>query len=179
MKKLTLIVVSLLVAAMLCACGGNGEGTTNTTGSNSTQDTAPNNAPSTTPVGYLCSHNGVQMGVNSAAEDILSKLGEPSEKDTTASCAFGGEDTIYTYQDFEVSTNNELGYEQIYSIYLSSDNAYTEEGICIGATVDEVKTVYGDPAEEIETCLTYRKDGMTLSFNINNGVVSSIRYNYN
>lgn len=179
MKKLTLIVAALLVAAMLCACGGNNDSNNTTTDPGTTQNTAPSDTPNTTPVGYLFTHNNVQMGVNMAAADVLSKLGEAQDKDTTASCAFGGEDTIYTYADFEISTNNELGYEQIYSIYLSSDNAYTEEGICIGATADEVKTVYGDPAEEIETCLTYRKDGMTLSFNLNNGVVSSIRYNYN
>lgn len=177
MKKLTLIVLVLMMVAMLCACGGNDEGSTNTTGN--TQDTAPNGTPNTTPVGYLFTHNDVQMGVNIAADKILGQLGEPQDTDTTASCAFGGEDTIYSYADFEITTNNELGYELIYDIYLKSDNAYTEEGVTLGATPEQVKEVYGTPAKEIETCLTYNKDGMTLSFNLDNGVVSSIRYNYN
>lgn len=183
MKKLTLIVLALMMIAMLCACGSSNEGTNNnTTAANqtneNTQGTAPtDNTGSTVPTGYLFTYNNVQFGVDIRADEVLAKLGDYTDKATSASCAFGGDDTVYYYSSIQVSTNNELGYDRIYSIYLEDDLVSTEEGICVGSTAEQVKAAYGDPTEEITTCLTYEKDGMALSFNLSDGVVSSILYN--
>jgi hypothetical protein len=113
-----------------------------------------------------------------AADEVLSKLGTPKDQYTSESCAFGGEDTVYYYSSIQVSTNNELGYERIYSIYLEDDLVSTEKGICVGNTADDVKSAYGEPgANSTDACLIYEKDGMTLSFNLTDGVVSTILYN--
>lgn len=176
MKKLTLIVLSLVMIAMLCACGGEADTAKNTTPDTTTVNTS--NTPNTTPTGYLFTYNGVQFGVDMAADEVLTKLGTPKDQYTSESCAFGGEDTVYYYSSIQVSTNNEFGYERIYSIYLEDDLVSTEKGICVGSTADQVKTAYGEPgANSTETCLIYEKDSMTLSFNLTDGVVSTILYN--
>lgn len=179
MKKLTLIVLALMIAAMLCACGGNDSGSTDAAKDNNATEntTASNTSVNTTPTGYLFTYNGVQFGVDMAAEDVLAQLGASKDQYTSQSCAFGGEDTVYYYSSIQISTNNELGYERIYSIYLEDDLVSTEKGICVGSTADDVKTAYGEPgADSTDTCLIYEKDSMTLSFNLTDGVVSTILY---
>lgn len=174
MKKLVLIVLTLIMALSLCACGGGDTETTKDGGATN----PPSDDISLTPKGYLFTDNGVQFGVDMAVADVLVKLGEPKDQYTSESCAFGGQDTVYYYNGFQISTNDEEGYERIYSVYLESDLVATEEGICIGDSADKVQSVYGTPGEgSTEANLVYAKDGMTLSFNIKDGAVSSILYN--
>jgi hypothetical protein len=173
MKKLAAIVLALTMVLALCACGG-----TSDTPTTPTTEPQQNNTGNTTPVGYLFTYNGYQFGVDIIADNTLANLGEPKDQYTSESCAFGGEDTVYYYSSIQVSTNNEYGYERIYSIYLEDDLVSTEEGICVGSTADDVKEAYGEPGDKsTATCLIYEKDGMTLNFNMVDGLVSTILYN--
>lgn len=172
MKKFAAIVLALTMVFALCACS-NSSDSGNTGATN-----PPAKEVSTTPCGYLFTYNDYQFGVDMASEAVITALGEPKDKYTSASCAFGGEDTVYYYSSIQISTNNEDGYERIYSIYLEDDLVSTEEGICVGSTADDVKAAYGEPgANSTENCLVYEKDTMTLSFNLTDGVVSTILYN--
>ena len=172
MKRYMLIALALMLALALCACG---EDPTTTEPAGTTNSTV---TPSTTPKGYTFTYNGTQFGVDMAVEGVLTKLGQPKDKYTSKSCAFGGEDTVYYYSSIQISTNNEQGYERIYSIYLEDDLVSTEKNICIGNTVDQVKAAYGEAdAASSDSCLIYSKDGMTLRFNLTDGKVSSILYN--
>lgn len=175
MKKFAAIVLALTLVLALCACGGTPatptEPQSNNNGNNNVEI-------KTEPTGYLFTYNGYQFGVDITAEDVLKALGEPKDKYTSESCAFGGEDTVYYYNSIQISTNNEYGYERIYSIYLEDDLVSTEEDICVGSTVEDVKNTYGDPSpNSTETCLIYEMEGMTLNFNLVDGVVSTILYN--
>ena len=169
MKKIALILLALMMVSLLCACG-------DTATDNSTTTTAPSGV-STTPKGYLFTYNDVQFGVDMTIESVLTKLGEPKDKYTSESCAFGGNDTIYYYPSIQISTNDEYGYDRIYSIYLEDDLVSTEKGISVGSTAEQVKEAYGEPgANSADTVLIYEKDGMALSFNLEDGKVTSIRY---
>ena len=164
MKKFLIIALAAMLVLGLCACT---EGSTGGT-------TAPGNQASS-PVGYRFTYNGYQFGVGMDMKDV--KLGEPLDKAVSESCAFGGQDIVYYYSSIQISTNDEEGYEKIYSIYLEDDLVSTEKGISIGATVDQLKAAYGEPdALSTESSLFYAKDGMKLRFNISNGKVSSIVY---
>lgn len=171
MKKYMLIVLALMMVLSLCACGEDANTTepAGTTGGNVT--------PSTTPKGYTFTYNATQFGVDMAVDSVLTKLGEPKDKAVSASCAFGGEDTVYYYSSIQISTNDEQGYERIYSIYLEDDLVSTEKNICIGNTADQVKAAYGEAdAASSDACLIYSKDGMSLRFNLKDGKVTSILY---
>ncbi|MBQ7415979.1 MAG: hypothetical protein IJW14_02955 [Oscillospiraceae bacterium] len=168
MKKLLTILLSALMVLSLCACGEDAQ---------TTEPSGNTNTPSTTPVGYTFTYNGYQFGVGMSVDAVLSKLGTPRDQYTSNSCAFGGEDTVYYYSSIQISTNDEEGYEKIYSIYLEDDLVTTEKGICIGNTADQVKAAYGEPdAASSDSCLIYAKDGMKLRFNMNGDKVSSITY---
>ena len=176
MKKFAAILMVLTMVMALCACGS--AGTPNTTEATKNNQNNNQNTGNTTPVGYTFTYNDCQFGVDMIADDVLAKLGTPKDQYTSESCAFGGEDTVYYYSSIQVSTNNEYGYERIYSIYLEDDLVSTEEGICVGSTAEDVKSAYGEPgANSSDVCLIYEKDGMTLNFNLVDGLVATILYN--
>ena len=171
MKKLLTIALAVLLVLGLCACGND------ETPAASDPTTSGNKTPSTTPVGYTFTYSDYQFGVGMAVDSVLQTLGEASDKETSASCAFGGLDTTYYYSSIQISTNDEDGYEKIYSIYLEDDLVSTEKGVCVGNTADQVKAAYGEPGQDSgESCLIYAKDGMYLKFNLKDGKVSSITY---
>ena len=169
MKRFLTIALAVLLVLGLCACGTDEPTATDPTPGGST--------PSATPIGYTFTYNGYQFGVGMAMEGALENLGTPKDKAVSASCAFGGQDTVYYYSSIQVSTNDEDGYEKIYSIYLEDDLVSTEKGISVGSTADQVKTAYGEPGEtSSESCLVYAKDGMYLKFILKDSKVSSITY---
>lgn len=170
MKKFLMIVLAAVLVLSMCACGED-PATTDPV------DTTGNVTPSTEPVGYTFTYNGYQFGVDMAVDAVLEKLGTPKDQYTSASCAFGGEDTVYYYSSIQISANDEQGYDRIYSIYLEDDLVSTEKGICIGNTAEQVKAAYGTPDESsTDSCLAYAKDGMKLKFMLSGDKVSSILY---
>lgn len=175
MKRILTLALAALLVLCLCACGkDNGE-----TPAATDPTKAGDKTPSTTPVGYTFTYNDYdyQFGVGMAAEGVLEKLGEPDTKLESESCAFGGMDTVYYYGSLQISTNDEDGYEKIYSIYLDYDLNGTEEGISVGNTADQVKDAYGEPGDaSSENCLIYAKDGMYLKFILKDNKVSAITY---
>ena len=155
MKKYSIAILLLAAVLLLCACTGTTPDTTGASGNS-------NAGASDTPIGA----------------DVLKALGTPKDKYTSKSCAFNGEDTVYYYSSIQVSTNNEQGYERIYSIYLEDDLVSTQKGICVGSTEAAVKEAYGEPgSKSSDAALIYEKDGMTLTFNLKDGKVTTIIYN--
>ena len=171
MKKYSIAILLLAAVLLLCACTGTTPDTTGASGNS-------NAGASDTPIGYLFTYNGLEFGVDMPAADVLKALGTPKDKYTSKSCAFNGEDTVYYYSSIQVSTNNEQGYERIYSIYLEDDLVTTQKGICVGSTEAAVKEAYGEPgSKSSDAALIYEKDGMTLTFNLKDGKVTTIIYN--
>ena len=170
MKRTAWAGLILAFALLVCACGNDAAPTDPT-------NTATNNATAT-QVGYSLTYHGVHVGVGMAMDQVRSQLGTPKDQYTSESCAFGGQDTVYYYDSLQVSTNDEQGYERIYALYLEDDLVATEEGVCVGDSAEKVTSVYGAAgAESTASNLVYAKDGMTLSFRLQNGVVASILYN--
>lgn len=163
MKKLFAIVLALMMALSLCACGDDAN-----------KETEP--AAAQGPVGYTFTHNGVKFGVDMDVAEVLTGLGNYNNRKETESCAFGGMDVDYYYSDFTIYTNTEKGYERIYCIELTNDMVETEEGVSLFQTADAVTAAYGTPSQSSTTGMVYEKDGMTLTFLLTDGNVSSIQY---
>lgn len=171
MKRFLTLVLAAVLVLSLCACGKD------ETPAATDPTKSGDKTPVTTPIGYTFTYNDYQFGVGMSVENVLSELGEPADKETSASCAFGGMDTTYYYSGIQISTNDEDGYEKIYSIYLEDDLASTEKGVSVSNTAQQVKDAYGTPSDaSSENCLIYAKDGMYLKFILKDGKVSSITY---
>lgn len=172
MKKFVAIAMAAVLALSLCACGED----TPKEPEASSKSTEATNPVTQGPVGYTFTHNGVQFGVDMSAAKVVEALGEYTDRAETESCAFGGMDVDYYYPDFVINTNTEDGYERIYSIRLVSDMVETEEGVCLFQSADDVTAAYGQAAQTTDTSMVYEKDGMTLTFLLTDGEVSSIQY---
>lgn len=172
MKKFFAIATAAVMALSLCACGDD----TNKEPEASTQGSEATNPTTQGPVGYTFTHNDVQFGVDMSAAKVVEALGKYDDRAETESCAFGGMDVDYYYPDFVINTNTEDGYERIYSIRLVSDMVETEEGVCLFQTADAVTAAYGEPSQSTDTTMVYEKDGMTLTFLLTNGEITSIQY---
>ena len=122
MKKFAAILMIMTMVLALCACGTADTPNTTTQPAQNTNQ----NVGSSTPTGYTFTYNECQFGVDMIADDVLAQLGDAKDQYTSESCAFGGEDTVYYYNSIQVSTNNEYGYERIYSIYLEDDLVSTD-----------------------------------------------------
>ena len=172
MKKFVLITLALILALSLCACGGDNGSSKDSTKPTAGCDKGPGEA-----IGYTFTTGGTQFGVNMDAKKVVEKLGSYNDRAVSESCGdMGGNDINYFYANFTIYANDAEGYERIYCIELTSDVEATEKHVSIGDTADAVKSAYGTPSKETSVGLIYEKDGMSLTFMLENGAVSSIQY---
>ena len=108
-----------------------------------------------------------------------SVLGEYSELSEVPSCAFDGNDRVYNYEMFELTAYIDGEEERIYSIYFIDPNLLTTEGLSMGDTVDDMKSIYGEDYEMIGTSYDYTGEDTILSIITQNDVVVGIEYRLN
>lgn len=105
-----------------------------------------------------------------------SALPECSDVAEVPSCAFGGNDNVYNFDAFELTAYLDGDEERIYSIYFMDPNLPTTEGLCLGDTVDDMRSLYGEDYEEEGTACTYTRGETMLIFITKNDTVVSIEY---
>ena len=88
-----------------------------------------------------------------------SSLGEYSGVSEVPSCAFDGNDRVYNYEMFELTAYIDGDKERIYSIYFIDPNLPTTEGLRMGDTVDDMKSLYGENYEMVGTSYDYTGGG--------------------
>lgn len=112
-------------------------------------------------------------------EDIhekLKRLSEPNSTNEVPSCARLGEDVIYTYSGFSLTTSKKgEDSEVLYSILLTDDSVMTDEGLYIGDNDDKVLKLYGNNVKKAGV-YTYEKDEMKLNIVMKKDTVISIEY---
>lgn len=92
------------------------------------------------------------------------------------SCAFDGNDNVYNYGVFELTTYVEEEGERVYSIYFMDSNLTTTEGLCLGDTVEDMKSLYGEDYAAEETAYTYTRGETLLTVIAKDDIVVSIEY---
>lgn len=189
--KTAALIMSLSIAgAVLCACNNqvdpvssdinvissqsqNNGGATEATVDSGYIDANASNS------NYKFTFKGVDLICNTAMDD--SKFAaEDFEVRETASCAGQGFALEYTFKggSFTVVTHPIDGQDAITEIHIYDDTVSTVEGIFIGNTVDQVKAVYGEPAETTDGALIYSKGSSEIIFYIDagTGTVNEIGY---
>lgn len=92
------------------------------------------------------------------------------------SCAFGGNDNVYDFKLFELTTHVDGEEECIYSIYFVDPNLPTTEGLRLGDTVDDMISLYGEDYEAEENVYAYKRGETSLNMITKNDIVVSIEY---
>lgn len=198
MKKLTAILLCLLMVLMLAACGQDqpAESQPETQGSQPTQDSQPESQPTqdsqpesepsqdTEPSGtepnpeqadlFSFTFQGIQLTPGAAF--VPDAMPKPDATYEIPSCAFEGVDTVYSYAALEVTACGPVGQQQIYSVFLVDVNTPTGEGIYMGDTKAMVIAAYGSGYVENGTEWVYTKGNTTLHLLFQGDTIISIEY---
>ena len=93
------------------------------------------------------------------------------------SCAFGDKDITYIYNDLEIEAYQNLQSKMIvYSIYFTSDNIKTNEGIGLYDTINDAIKIYGNDYTKDNGKYTYIHGDTSLIFITQNEIIESIEY---
>ena len=184
--KLISVLLGLAVLVSLAACSDPAESASNPVNDPTPPASQPAQGNTAEPsqgqqqtyseTDFTFVFNGTEVTVNENMADALAALGEPQSYFEAESCAFDGLDKTYTYPGFVITTRPDGDKDFINSIRLSDDSTTTREGAYIGYTADQVKAIYGEPENDLETALYYTKGNATLSFILENDAVISIEY---
>ena len=169
MKKLISLILVLMLAMTMAACGGESPETT----APSANDMAPV-TPAADAWGYTV--RDVKIEMHAPAAPVLEALGEPVSYTEEASCAFTGLDKTYYYGGFYLQTYPLNDVDYIYSLWLVDDSSTTREGIYIGATQAEVEAAYGAEGFNGSNAYIMTTETATLTIIMADGKVSSIQY---
>lgn len=151
MKKISLLILLMLLFA---GCSSNPETTDS----------------------YYFETNGLKIIMGEKASDFLVKTGVPIEQYSAPSCAFDGDDTVYDFGSYQITTYLSDGGELFTGVYLLDDRFSTKEGIKIGSKLSEMLSTYGDKYEENYGAYTYSLGLTDLSFVVIDDVITSISY---
>ena len=162
-------ILALALAAMLLlgGCGGkeNKEGNTDNT-----------KAPESSAV-HSVTLGDVRVNIGGELTDeMLKKLGEPNEKTEAPNCVYDGAVYDYYYDNFSLQVNQQEDKNTLLMVTIT-DTAYkTDKGVKVGDAADTVKNAYGTATEENKYYLVYAKEGIEITFNLNDGAVEEIVY---
>ena len=176
------------------------DGNTSTSESNSAQEPgSPINSKAATSVDpYIATleHNVITLNksrlkikVDNIDVPLLVDIDNVKEKipgfpqfSERASTLYEGYDRTYNYNDYVISTIPIDGKDIINQIEVKSGSYTTNEGVGIGSTFEEVKSIYGEDFIKTGTIYTYNcettdiKDRPCLYFKIEQGRVTGFSY---
>jgi len=171
MKKLIAILLVLVLAVSLVACGTDKE---NNKGGNGEGGGNNNNKPA--DPGYVFKHGTTEIAMNAPAANIIAALGEPQSYSEQASCAFTGLDKTYNYGSFVLYTYPLDDVDYVYSLFLQDDGVATPEGITIGSSKADVEAAYGADSFNGTNAYILTKGQSKLTVMVENDVVTTVMY---
>jgi hypothetical protein len=83
---------------------------------------------------------------------------------------------IYTYDDIEIETYIKNREEKINSFWFTTDKYHTNEGISIGDNIKDIFSVYGDNYRYKDNTYRYELNDSSITFFIDNDIITGIEY---
>lgn len=178
MKKMRVWACMMLCAGCmgLLGCGSDETSSQGNAAGQQAEQEADGGEQETAEDTYQITYQGADLYVNEDMAEVIQVLGEPDSYFESESCAFQGMDKVYDYGSVVINTYPENEADYILTIELKDDMVETPEGIAIGSAKDKVLEAYGTADQENSASLSYVKGHCTLSFIMENDVVSAITY---
>ena len=168
-------VLLALCAVLLCACAKEPAVSTPTQPENlSITDAATTEKHIE---GFALTVGDVRL-IPGAMTDVEAALGTAADHYEAPSCVHDGNDIVYVYDFGEIMTSPGDGGSYIASVTVLPDaEIATEEGLTIGASVEEMLALYGACEEEFGRYV-YTRGETTLTFLTTDGAVTGFSYAY-
>lgn len=196
MKRVLTLLLTLILALSLAACGGKDDEQPKTGDQDppvaavaddvQTTPAEPSGDAPAAPAGpaptpeadsrYVLIFQGCPLPMNADFAPLLAYLGEPANYFEAESCAFEGLDKTYTYEEVEIITYPDEETDRISSVRLLTDAAATPEGITIGSTPEEVSAAYGEDYMAVGQQYTYEDGDCLFSVLFKDGKAISVEY---
>lgn len=187
MKKMTAMLLCLLLVLSLTACGGddaaNEQRITRPAGTEAPEVPTTEPAAETeaapvetaAPVGnYTFVTGGVELVPGAVFDPGI--LPEADSVYEVPSCAIEGTDNLYNYGSFELTAFDDGTNELIYSILLLDPNITTTEGLALGDPSTRAVELYGENYTQQGTSWIYSGDAEQLILILQGDTVASIEY---
>ena len=170
MKKLIslIIIIMMVLSAVSCRSSGLVENTGDSSGKQSECGT---DTPE--PGEWYFVLDGVRVDLLKALPENIPSPDRIYEID---SCASQGKDNVYVYGSVQITLYSNRGVEIPYNIEFFDDGVSTVEGVRIGSSYDDMIAAYGSDFAKSNTMYDYVNGDVTLSFKIEDGIVTSILY---
>ena len=128
--------------------------------------------------GYTVEYDGVNVTPGTKFDE--NAISEEYDFYEIQSCAFEGNDKVYTYSGIEIDVAEVDGVDTVYYVYFLDTEVETEEGIKISDTLDDMLDAYGEDYENsVENSYVYTRGDVNLTFIVENDVITSIEYTLN
>lgn len=129
------------------------------------------NAAKTPTTEYYLNYHDTIIKLNSNYTNVIATIGLSND-----SRQENDEISIYSYDDFEIETSLENNIEKIKSLWFTSENITTNEGIKIGDTKEKMEQTYGHATTNQGNVYVYNLNGTNLSFVTENDKIINIEY---
>ncbi|MBR5755849.1 MAG: hypothetical protein IKX97_08550 [Erysipelotrichaceae bacterium] len=113
--------------------------------------------------GYVFTYMGYDIVMGSEVQQYLDAFGEPDDEFEAASCAGQGMDHIYSYPGFFLYTREENGVSIVDAVQIT-DSLTDYNGAHVGDKIEDVKAIFGEPADDWGYGFTYSSGNTELRF---------------
>ncbi len=181
MKKI--IVTLLFVTLVLVSCSaGNTDSAETTVPTETAAQTAATTEAVTEATELLTVapfavefDGGKTVTLGAPAEDVIPALGDYTDMIEAPSCIHEGNDKVYFYDGFSVTTSPDGdGGEYVAQVEITSDTCTLANGIAIGSAKDDIIKAYGEDFTEQFGMMSFVLDGAGMTVNVQDDVVMGI-----
>ena len=113
--------------------------------------------------GYVFTYKGYDIVMGSEAQQYIDAFGEPDDEFEAASCAGQGMDRIYSYPGFFLYTREENGVSIVDAVQIK-DSITDYNGAHVGDKIEDVKAIFGEPADDWGYGFSYASGNTELRF---------------
>lgn len=136
----------------------------------------PNVDDSQEDIPFYFEFDGYTIQMSQDMADVIDALGEPLGYFVRPSCAFVGDDRIYSYPGVEIFTFPVGNINLVHTISIRDDSIRTPEGFYIGIDFQRVLDILGDDYSHDSGMFTFTRCITTLEFRVEDGIVLGITY---
>ena len=169
------IIILFFISLILISCS-NKDTNQDVNYITSNNTSTSNSTKKNTEGAYAFVYDGVKIGVDYEAKEIIDRLGEPINYFEAPSLTSQGVDKTYYYDGFKITSYSENNIDYIANIVLVSNAVSTLEGISIGSDIMQVINAYGNDYTKQSIQYVYTKGNTELHFIVDEEQVISIKY---
>lgn len=118
---------------------------------------------------------GRTIGLGKAGDDVVPALGSYSDKLEAPSCIHPGNDVIYYYNGYTVTTSPDAsGRNVVMGVEITSGSARLANGVTIGSSVSDVKSAFGSNFTETFGMMVYEIGAGKVQIVCDGGTVTAL-----